>query len=286
MRISLHWLGEWVDAGTDIAALAHQLTMAGLEIEGIERLATEMNGVVVGEVVAVEKHPDAEKLSICKVNSGRETLQIVCGAPNVRAGLMAPLATIGAKLPQGMEIKRAKLRGVESFGMLCSAKEIGLVEEQAGLLELPADSVAGMPIQQALDLDDVIFEVNLTPNRGDCMSVVGIAREVAAIRKVPLKERPAVAVTASIQDRFPVHIDAPAACRKFAGRVIRGVQAHARAPLWMRERLRRAGLRPVSAVVDVTNYVMLELGQPMHAFDLAVLKGAVVVRRARAGETL
>ena len=286
MRISLHWLGAWVDAGTDIAALAHQLTMAGLEIEGIERLGTEMSGVVVGEVVCVEKHPDAEKLSVCKVNSGSETLQIVCGAPNVRAGLMAPLATIGAKLPQGMEIKRAKLRGVESFGMLCSAKEIGLADEQTGLLELPADSVAGMPIQRALDLDDVIFEVNLTPNRGDCMSVVGIAREVAAIRKVPLKEETFAAVTPSIQDKFPVRIDAPAACRKFAGRVIRGVQANARAPLWMRERLRRAGLRPVSAVVDVTNYVMLELGQPMHAYDLAQLDGEIRVRHAREGEPL
>ena len=286
MRISLHWLGEWVETGEDTAALAHQLTMAGLEIEGIERLGADLNGVVVGEVLSVEKHPDAEKLSVCKVNSGTETLQIVCGAPNVRAGLMAPLATIGAKLPQGMEIKRAKLRGVESHGMLCSAKEIGLADEPAGLLELPADSVAGMPIQRALDLDDVIFEVNLTPNRGDCMSVIGIAREVAAIRKVARRDVTFSPVAPGLQDKFPVHIDAPAACRKFVGRVIRGVQANARAPLWMRERLRRAGLRPVSAIVDVTNFVMLELGQPMHAYDLAQLDSEIRVRHARAGEAL
>jgi phenylalanyl-tRNA synthetase beta chain len=286
MRISLHWLGEWVDTGTDAGALAHQLTMAGLEIEAIERLASEVSGVVVGEVLSVEKHPDAEKLSVCKVNAGSETLQIVCGAANVRAGLMAPLATIGAKLPGGMQIKRAKLRGVESFGMLCSAKELGLEDEQAGLLELPSDSVPGTLIQRALDLDDVIFEVNLTPNRGDCMSVLGLAREVAAIRKVPLHEPQMPAVQPSIQDKFPVHIDAPAACRKFVGRVIRCVQANARAPLWMRERLRRAGLRSVSAVVDVTNYVMIELGQPMHAYDLSQLDGEIRVRQALEGELL
>lgn len=286
MKISLNWLREWVDTGQDVAGLSHQLTMAGLEIEGIERSGAALSGVVVGEVLSVDKHPDAEKLSLCRVNSGAETLQIVCGAPNVRAGMKVPLATIGAKLPSGMEIKRAKLRGVESFGMLCSAKEIGLEDEQAGLLELPASAVTGTSIQQALDLQDVVLEINLTPNRGDCMSVRGVAREVATLRKVELREVSATAVTGASADQFPVHIDAPAACRTFVGRVIRGVRANARSPLWMRERLRRAGLRPVSAIVDVTNYVMLELGQPMHAYDLAHLDGEIRVRFAHEGEQL
>jgi phenylalanyl-tRNA synthetase beta chain len=286
MRISLSWLREWVDAGEDVTALAHQLTMAGLEIEGIEHLGGEMSGVIVGEVLAIEKHPDADKLSVCKVSTGKETLQIVCGAPNVRAGMKAPLATIGAKLPGGMEIKRAKLRGIESFGMLCSAKEIGIFDEVAGLLELPPECVTGADIRRALDLDDVVLEVNLTPNRGDCMSVLGIAREVSAVRKTPLHEPPLPPVAPTIDDKLPVYLDAPTACRKFVGRVIRGVQPNARSPLWMRERLRRAGLRPINALVDVTNYVMLELGQPMHAYDLARLDGEIHVRFAQPGEPL
>jgi phenylalanyl-tRNA synthetase beta chain len=286
VRISLHWLREWVDAGVDIAALAHQLTMAGLEVEGIESLSKPMSGIVVGEVISVEKHPDAEKLSVCQVNSGAETLQIVCGATNVRAGLKAPLALIGATLPQGLEIKRAKLRGIESHGMLCSAKEIGLLDEQAGLLELPRESVTGTEIQRALHLDDVIIEINLTPNRGDCMSVLGVAREVAAIRKIALRELTFDPVKSVNNDVFPVAVDAPDACPKFVGRVIRGIRAQIASPLWMRERLRRAGLRPVSAIVDVTNYVMLELGQPMHAYDLAQLDGGIRVRHAQPDEPL
>ncbi len=286
MKISLQWLRDWVDTGDDVPALAHSLTMAGLEIEGIDRAGPGLTGIVVGEVLAVEKHPDAEKLNVCRVSSGREELQIVCGAPNVRAGMKAPLAQIGAKLPNGVEIRKAKLRGVESNGMLCSARELGLSEESSGLMDLPQSLTAGQDLVAALHLDDTILEVNLTPNRGDCMSVAGVAREVAAARHVPLRAPSMAPVAAAIQDTFPVRLEATAACPKFAGRVIRGINVGAKSPWWMQERLRRAGLRPISAVVDVTNYVMLELGQPMHAYDLAKLSGAIVVRHARAGEQL
>ncbi|MFO7305362.1 MAG: phenylalanine--tRNA ligase subunit beta [Gammaproteobacteria bacterium] len=286
MRISLDWLRDWVDVGSDVAELAHALTMAGLEIEGVHRAGPELNGVVVGEVLAVEKHPNAEKLSICRVSDGREQLQIVCGAPNVRAGMKAPLAKIGAVLPNGVTIKQAKLRGVDSFGMLCSAKELALAEDANGLYELPATLTVGAPLSEALALNDTILEVNLTPNRGDCMSVLGLAREVAAIRRTPLRNPAQARVEAVIDETFPVRLEAPEACSKFVGRVIKGVTPDARSPFWMQERLRRAGIRPINAVVDVTNYVMLELGQPMHAYDLSSLRGAVVVRHARAGETL
>ena len=286
MKVSLQWLREWVDAGTDVPQLAHALTMAGLEIEAIEPAGPELSGVVVGEVLAVSKHPDAEKLNVCRVASGREELQIVCGAPNVRAGMKAPLALVGAKLPGGVDISQAKLRGVESSGMLCSARELGLSEDASGLMELAVELPAGQPLVQALALDDTLFEINLTPNRGDCMSLAGVAREVAAIRSKPLTPPPATPVVAAVADVFPVRIEAPASCPKFAGRVIRGVNIGAKSPSWLQERLRRVGLRPISAVVDVTNYVMLEFGQPMHAYDLARLHGSVVVRHARAGEQL
>jgi phenylalanyl-tRNA synthetase beta chain len=286
MRISLQWLREWVDIGSDVPSLAHALTMAGLEIEAVERAAPPMSGIVVGLVRDVEKHPNAEKLNVCRVWDGQKELQIVCGASNVRAGLKAPLATVGAKLPGGMEIKEAKLRGVASSGMLCSARELGLSEASAGLFELPEELPVGQDLVEALALDDTIFEVNLTPNRGDCMSVAGIAREAAAVLRQPIHAPAIVAVSASIPDTFPVRIESETGCPRFAGRVIRGVRQNAQSPFWMQERLRRAGMRPVSAIVDVTNYVMLELGQPMHAYDLSKLNGAVVVRQARAGETL
>src|SRR5690606_18922968 len=205
------------------------------------------------------KHPNAEKLSICRVSDGREQLQIVCGAPNVRAGMKAPLAKIGAVLPNGVTIKQAKLRGVDSFGMLCSAKELALAEDANGLYELPATLTVGAPLSEALALNDTILEVNLTPNRGDCMSVLGLAREVAAIRRTPLRNPAQARVEAVIDETFPVRLEAPEACSKFVGRVIKGVTPDARSPFWMQERLRRAGIRPINAVVDVTNYVMLEL---------------------------
>ena len=286
MKISLQWLRDWVDTGDDVPALSHALTMAGLEIEGVHRAGPDLKGVVVGEVLSVEKHPDAEKLNVCRVSNGHEELQIVCGAPNVRAGMKAPLALIGAKLPGGIEIKKAKLRGVESSGMLCSARELTLSEESSGLMDLPAELRTGEDITRALGLDDTILEINLTPNRGDCMSVAGVAREVGAVRRIPLHPPEIKSVDATIDDRFPVRIEAGQACPRFAGRVIRGLQPGAKSPGWMQERLRRAGVRPISAAVDVTNYVMLELGQPMHAYDLTKLNGAVVVRFAAEGEKL
>jgi len=287
MRISLQWLSEWIGgplpAPKDLAA---RLTMAGLEIEGVEAAAPPLPGVIVGEIVERVKHPNADTLSVCQVNTGSETVQIVCGAPNARAGMKAPLATVGAKLPGGLEIKKAKLRGVESFGMLCSARELALSEESSGLLELPADTRTGAALIDAMGLDDTILEVNLTPNRGDCMSVLGIAREVAALTGQSLTGPTLSAVPAASSETFPVELTAGAGCVRFASRVIRGLDPLAKSPAWMQERLRRAGLRPISAAVDVTNYVMLELGQPMHAYDLRELAGGIVVRRARAGETL
>ncbi|HEY7638895.1 MAG TPA: phenylalanine--tRNA ligase subunit beta [Steroidobacteraceae bacterium] len=286
MKISLQWLGDWVDTGSDVRGLAHALTMVGLEVEAVHAAAPPLANVVVGEVKSVTKHPDAEKLNVCRVWNGREELQIVCGAPNVRVGMKAPLALIGAKLPNGTEIKQAKLRGVESSGMLCSARELGLSEDAAGLFDLPAELPAGQDLVAALAANDTVFEVNLTPNRGDCMSVAGVAREVAAVRKQPLHAPAIKPVEAKSQERFPVRLDGGAGCPKFCCRVVRGIRTHAKSPFWMQERLRRAGLRPISAVVDITNYVMLELGQPLHAYDLNKLRGSIVVRNARAGETL
>ncbi len=287
MRISLQWLGEWIGgplpAPKDLAA---RLTMAGLEIEGVEAAAPPLPGVIVGEIVERVKHPNADTLSVCQVSTGTATVQIVCGAPNARAGLKAPLAIVGAKLPGGMEIKKAKLRGVESFGMLCSARELALSEESSGLLELPVELQTGASLVAALGLDDTILEVNLTPNRGDCMSVLGIAREVAALTGQSLTGPVLAAVPAASNESFPVELTAGAGCVRFASRVIRGLNPQAKSPAWMQERLRRAGLRPISAAVDVTNYVMLELGQPMHAYDLRELAGGIVVRRARVGEKL
>jgi phenylalanyl-tRNA synthetase beta chain len=286
MRISVNWLREWLPAVPGPRALAARLTMAGLEVEAVEAAAPSLDGVVVGEIVEREKHPDADTLSVCKVSTGADVLQIVCGAPNARVGLKAPLATIGSRLPGGMEIRRAKLRGVESLGMLCSARELGLTEEGGGLMELPVGLPAGMPLGQALDLDDTILELNLTPNRGDCMGMLGVAREVAAVTDVSFTPPAPVLIPAQSTESLPVELTPGAGCGRFAARVIRGVRADAEAPLWMRERLRRAGLRPLGAIVDVTNYVMLELGQPMHAYDLREIEGGIVVRRANAGEAL
>lgn len=286
MRISVQWLRERVDTGDDIAALSHALTMAGLEIEANEPAAPEIAGVIVAEVVSIERHPDAEKLNVCRVHTGKDHVQIVCGASNVRAGMRAPLAQIGAKLPNGMDIKQAKLRGVESFGMLCSAKELGLSDDATGLMELPADMQVGADINDALMLKDRVLTINLTPNRGDCMSMRGVAREVGAVRGVTVREPDVKAVPASITDRIAVKLAADAACPKFAARVIRGVRGNAISPLWLRERLRRAGLRPINAIVDITNYVMLEFGQPMHAYDRKHVQGGITVRLAAENEIL
>jgi phenylalanyl-tRNA synthetase beta chain len=287
MRISVNWLRDWLEAVPAPRELASRLTMAGLEVEALEPAAPPLPGIVVGEIVEREKHPDADSLSVCRVSTGGgELLQVVCGATNARVGLKAPLATIGSRLPGGMEIRKARLRGVESFGMLCSARELGLSEEGSGLMELPPELDAGTPFADALGLADTILEINLTPNRGDCMGMLGLAREVAAITDSPFAPPPIPRVAAGSSDSLPVELRPASGCARFASRVIRGVRADAAAPLWMRERLRRAGLRPLGAIVDVTNYVMLELGQPMHAYDLREVAGGIVVRRANPGETL
>jgi phenylalanyl-tRNA synthetase beta chain len=287
VRVSLAWLADWVDAGLDPAALAARLTMSGLEVESVEPAAGDFRDVVVGEVLAVERHPSADKLTVCQVSGGGSTLlQVVCGAANVRAGMKAPLALEGARIASGEVIGKAKLRGVDSAGMLCSARELGLSEEHEGILELPHELVTGSPLRAALGLDDTILTLNVTPNRGDVLSVLGVAREVAAITGRRLAPPPLEPVAAATREKFPVRLDEPAKCPRFAARVVQGINPSARTPLWMRERLRRAGLRPIRPVVDVTNYVMLELGQPLHAYDLRRLRSHIEVRHARAGESL
>ncbi|GAB4294758.1 MAG: phenylalanine--tRNA ligase subunit beta [Thiohalomonadaceae bacterium] len=287
MKFSAQWLREWVNPAVDIDTLSAQLTMAGLEVDAVTPVAEAFSGVVVGEVLRVEKHPDADKLRVCQVSTGSgEPLNIVCGAANVRVGLRVPTATIGAVLPGDFRIKRSKLRGVESFGMLCSAKELGLAETSDGLLELPADAPVGQDLRAYLQLDDVTFELGLTPNRGDCLSIAGIAREVAVVNRCAVTAPRIEAVTAACTDIFPINVTAPADCPRYVGRVIRGINPQAVTPLWMVERLRRSGVRSLGAAVDITNYLLLELGQPMHAFDLAKLKGGIEVRRASAGESL
>ncbi|HEX5208549.1 MAG TPA: phenylalanine--tRNA ligase subunit beta [Steroidobacteraceae bacterium] len=292
MRIPYSWLAEWVEVPWSPRDLGSRLTMAGLELEALEPAAPEFSGVVVAEILAAEKHSQADKLRVCRVSSGQgEPLQIVCGAANARAGLKTALAVVGARLPGGLEIKAAKLRGVESAGMLCSAKELGLADASNGILELPSDAPVGKALRDYLALEDVVLELNITPNRGDAMSVIGVAREVAALSGgkltgQSLKGAQGMRAAAGLRDTFGVHLDAPAGCPRFVGRVIRGVSNKAPTPVWMRERLRRAGVRSISPVVDVTNYVMLELGQPMHAYDLAKLDGEIRVRFARGGETI
>ncbi|MFZ5723893.1 MAG: phenylalanine--tRNA ligase subunit beta [Pseudomonadota bacterium] len=287
MKISEQWLREWVNPPYGRQELVARLTMAGLEVDAATPVAGEFSGVVVGHIVACEKHPEADKLRVCRVEHGAgEPLTIVCGAANARVGLKAPLATVGAKLPNGIEIKRAKLRGVESFGMLCGADELGIETSGEGLLELPADAPVGTDLRSYLQLDDVTLELGLTPNRGDCLGVLGLAREVAAFSRLPYAGAPMTAVPAAIADRFPVRVSAVAACPRYAGRVVRGVDMSRPSPAWLQEKLRRSGIRSIDAVVDITNFVMLELGQPMHAFDLDTLQAGIEVRLARDGEKL
>ncbi len=287
MKISEQWLREWVAPRLDTRALAERLTLAGLEVGAIAPAAPPLERVVVGKILAVAPHPQAERLRVCQVDAGQgRPLTIVCGAANAAAGLRAPVALVGARLPSGVEIKHAEIRGVASAGMLCSAAELGLEEKSDGLWELDGKLKPGSPLSGALALDDKILELELTPNRGDCLSVAGVAREIAALTGARLKA-PAVENTAlKSKRRLAVTLAAKQDCPHYAGRVIEGLDPEARTPLWMRERLRRAGLRSIQPVVDVTNYVMLELGQPMHAFDLARLSGGIVVRHARTGEGL
>ena len=287
MRLPLSWLREWVDVPWTARELADRLTMLGFEIEAIGSAAPPFTDVVVAEIVAAEPHPQAEKLRVCRVSAGQgDVLQIVCGAPNARAGLRTALARVGARLPNGVAIQQAKLRGVDSAGMLCSAKELGLPEAQPGIVELAADAPLGADLRGVLDLDEPILEVNVTPNRGDAMSVLGIAREVAAITGKPLRG-PAPRIAPAVGAAGPLpHIEPGCGAGRFHARVIRGIDNTRASPEWMQRQLLRAGLRPISPVVDVTNFVMLELGQPLHAYDAGRVQGALGARRARAGESV
>ena len=287
MKVPYSWLTDWIAVPWDAPGLGERLTLAGLELESVEPAAPAFTGVVIGEILSAEKHPQADKLRICRVAAGQgEPLQIVCGAANARAGLKSALAVVGAVLPGELKIKATKLRGVESAGMLCSAKELGLGENSDGIIELPSDAPVGVGLRDYLHLEDAILDLNVTPNRGDALSIIGIAREVAALTGAALNGPALRPVSATHADTVTVHLDAPAACPRFAGCVVHGINNRAPTPIWMRERLRRAGVRSISPVVDVTNYVMLELGQPMHAYDLTKLHGEIRVRLAEAGESV
>ena len=281
------WLRTYVNPELDTEALSHRLTMAGLEVEETEAVAPAFSGVVVALIAEVQPHPNADRLRVCQVDDGSGTaLQIVCGAPNAAAGMKVPLARVGAELPGGMKIGPVKMRGIESAGMLCSARELGLSQDHAGLLELEAGAPVGVDIREHLDLDDTIFTLKMTPNRADCLSIRGVAREVAALTGAALKQQEFQPVAPTIDDHLPVTVEAPDLCGRFAGRVIRGVNARAETPDWMKKQLERAGQRSISALVDISNYVMLELGRPTHVFDIRRIQGGLTVRWAREGEKL
>ena len=288
MKFSEQWLREWVSPQLDTQAIADQITMAGLEVDAVEPVAAAFSGVVVAEVISKDKHPDADKLNVCLVNDGSpEPVQVVCGAPNVAVGLKVPFAQVGGVLPGDFKIKKAKLRGVESRGMICSESELGLVEETSpGIFVLPETAPVGTSLRTYMALDDHTIEVDLTPNRGDCLSLKGLAREVGVLNQLDVVAPDTTPVEPSFEETFPVSIEAPSLCPRYLGRLIRGVDVKAQTPLWMVERLRRGGIRSIDPVVDVTNYVMLELGQPMHAFDRDNLNGEITVRQAREGERL
>ena len=287
MKITYSWLNEFTPLDQTPAELAQRLTLSGLEVESVAPVAPPFRGVVVGEVLECGRHPDADKLSLCQVTTdGKDRLAIVCGARNVRAGLKVAVAKVGAELPGGLAIKRTKIRGVESNGMLCSARELGLGEEHDGIMELPASLALDVDVRKALDLDDTVLEVNATPNRGDCMSVFGIARDYAAAHEHRYLKAAVLPVAAVHDSVFPVRIESASNCPIFGSRVIRGVRADATSPAWLRERLRRVGLASISPIVDVTNYVMMDLGQPLHAYDLARLSQGITVRQARPGEPI
>jgi phenylalanyl-tRNA synthetase beta chain len=285
MKVNEHWLRELADPELDCDGLADLLTFGGIEVESVEPAAPPFERVVVGEVLSVARHPQADRLSVCMVNIGTAPLTVVCGAPDVRAGMRVPVALAGAKLP-GLEIRTTMVRGIESQGMLCAASELGLDEQSAGLLQLPPDAAIGACVRDILDLDDRIFTTKATPNRGDCLSILGLAREVAALSGASLRWTRPVPVAATIDERVHVRMESAADCPRYCARLVKGLHAAAQTPEWMRRRLVRCGLRPISAVVDVTNYVLLEMGQPLHAFDASRVQGPLVVRRARRDEQL
>ena len=288
MKFNERWVREWVDPPIDTEELAARLTAVGLEVESVAPVAGSIERVTVAEVVGVVPHPGADKLSLCEVDDGGgEPYRVVCGAPNVRPGLRTAFARIGARLPDGTKIRKSRIRGEVSEGMLCSARELGLGEEADGILELDAAAPAGIDLVDWLELDDVVIEVGLTPNRGDCLCIVGLAREISVACRVAMRRREhSEVVKPGVDDVLPIVLDAPQRCPRYVGRVVRGIDPGAKSPLWMTERLRRCGVRPLSAIVDVTNYVMLELGQPMHAFDLGKLDSGIRVRNGRDGESL
>ncbi|WP_318505868.1 phenylalanine--tRNA ligase subunit beta [Photobacterium leiognathi] len=287
MKFSESWLREWVNPAVNSEELAHQITMAGLEVDGIEAVAGEFTGVKVGQVVECAQHPDADKLRVTKVDVGaEELLDIVCGASNCRQGIKVAVATVGAVLPGDFKIKKAKLRGQPSHGMLCSFTELGIDVESDGIMELAEDAVLGTDFREFLGLDDVTIDVDLTANRADCLSIAGLAREVGVLNRAEVTEPQFEIVAPTATDTIAIDVKAPAACPRYLGRIIRNVNVQAETPLWMQEKLRRCGTRSIDPIVDITNYVLLEMGQPMHAFDLAKIDGGIVVRMAEQGEKL
>ena len=285
MKFSENWLREWVNPDISTDELAYRLTMAGHEVDDVALQGHGIEDVVIAQVLSFEKHPNADRLNVCQVDPGDgDAIEVVCGAPNVYRGMKTPLASPGVTLPNGLKLRKSKIRGVVSNGMLCSAVELGLGDESDGIMDLPADAPTGRPINEYLNLPDSVIDVDLTPNRGDCFSVLGIARDVAAVTGTEFTEPESATIEESIDDQYVVELVDPSACPRFAGRVIRNINSKAKSPLWMIEHLRRSGIRGIHPVVDVTNYVMLELGQPLHAYDLARLDGPIRPRFAKAGE--
>ena len=286
MKISENWLRTWVNPAIDSDTLSNQLTMLGLEVDELSPAAKPFTGVVVGEVLTVVQHPDADRLRVTTVNIGTgEPLQIVCGAPTVREGMKAPVATIGAVLPGDFKIKKGKLRGIESQGMLCGASEIDLEDKIDGLLELPIDAPVGMDIREYLDLDDHVIDISITPNRGDCFSIRGVAREIGVINQLSVTTPEIKAVASTITDQKNIVVETDG-CPRYLGRVIKNVNTKAPTPVWMERALARSGIRQHSILVDITNYVLMELGQPLHAFDGGKVEGSVHERQATAAEKL
>lgn len=289
MKFSENWLREWVNPNVSTEELVEKLTMAGLEVDGYEFLGDNFSHVVVGKIEKAERHPDADKLQVCSINVGEkseENLQIICGAPNAREGITVAVAMIGAVLPGDFKIKKAKLRGVESYGMLCSTKELNLGEDHDGIMELAEDAKLGQDFVDYMQLNDTEIDVDLTPNRGDCLGIRGIAREVGVLTQTEVNEVAVKAVDSSITDVLPVELSAPQACPRYLGRVVKGINPQAKTPAWMVRKIERSGVRSIDPVVDITNYVLLELGHPMHAFDLNNIDGGINVRMANQGEKL
>jgi len=286
MKFSENWLREWVNPIVDTHTLCEQLTMAGLEVDGVEAAGEQFSGIVVAEITEAVQHPDADKLRVCTVFNGTDTVEIVCGAPNARTGIKVACAEVGAILPGNFKIKKAKLRGVVSMGMLCSQSELGLSEEHDGIMELASDAPLGTNVRNYLDLDDQCIDVDLTPNRGDCLGIRGVAREVGVINKMCVNTPTIDAIPSTITDTLSIELEAPEACPRYVGRIIKNIDANAKTPLWMVEKLRRSDLRAIHPLVDITNYVMIELGQPLHAFDLREIHGGIKVRFPTDDETL